>query len=329
MKNATPAAERGSRQGESTGRFQPESTASVGHISGDLLDSALDYAETGLRVFPLAPSRIGGKAPLTSNGFKSGTTDPAVIRRWWGKWPDANVGAAVPAGHIVVDLDLYKGAADVLAALEDRLGPLPDTLTCETGGGGEHRWFTVPDLTFRAPGKGIDLRCAGRGYVVMPPSVHVSGGPYVWRDESAPAAPLPAAWVDELASTRPQSATRTTGLPNPRTVGTAAWLASLPAGAPDEAMRVAIGARTLQTAMRDAAHETARDRVYFCLRLGAEGHPGAQRAVGAIMTAFLREFERRRRVGLARAESQAMALVEFERLVSGAAQRIGGSSCEN
>ncbi|PPJ34408.1 bifunctional DNA primase/polymerase [Nocardia nova] len=329
MKNATPAAERGSRQGESTGRFQPESTASVGHISGDLLDSALDYAETGLRVFPLAPSRIGGKAPLTSNGFKSGTTDPAVIRRWWEKWPDANVGAAVPAGHIVVDLDLYKGAADVLAALEDRLGPLPDTLTCETGGGGEHRWFTVPDLTFRAPGKGIDLRCAGRGYVVMPPSVHVSGGPYVWRDESAPAAPLPAAWVDELASTRPRPATRTTGLPDPVTVGVTAWLEAMPRGRPDEAMRVAVGERTLEKAMRAGAHETARDRVYHVLRLGAEGHPGAAGGIALILGAFLREFERRRRVGLARAESQEAAMDEFLRLISGAAQRIGGTSCEN
>ncbi|MET8654966.1 hypothetical protein [Nocardia aurea] len=90
-------------------------------------------------------------------------------------------------------------------------------------------------------------------------------------------------------------------------------------------MRVAVGRRSLEKAMKSSAHDTARDRVFHVLRLGSEEHPGAQRALGEILTAFLREMSRRERVGAARAESQAMALVEFERLVSGAAERIGGA----
>ncbi|MFD8099747.1 bifunctional DNA primase/polymerase [Nocardia fluminea] len=300
---------------------------SVGHESSPeaLLSAALDYAETGLRVHPLAPSGVGGKAPFT-RWQDVATTDPDTIRRWWDRCPDANIGVIVPAGHIVLDVDLYKpGTLDRFAELEARLGQLPPTLTCVTGGGGAHLWFTVPDLTFRKPCDGIDLRCAGKNYVVMPPSVHANGTPYVWRDETMPAAALPPAWVDDLASTRTTSATRTPGLPNPNVVGVTAWLEALPSGGPDKAMRTALRARTLDKDMRAAAHDTARDRIMHVLSLGAEGHPGAAGAVAMILGAFLREFERRRALGLARAESQEFAMDEFMRLIAGAVGRIVGA----
>ena len=71
---------------------------------GELLAAALYLAGRGWHVFPLhhpegdrcscgdAACDSIGKHPRTKAGFKDGTTDPAVIRNWWGHWPAANVG---------------------------------------------------------------------------------------------------------------------------------------------------------------------------------------------------------------------------------------------
>ena len=54
-------------------------------------EAALKYAKMGLAVFPLAER---DKHPLTANGFKNATTDPAKINEWWTIHPDANIGIA-------------------------------------------------------------------------------------------------------------------------------------------------------------------------------------------------------------------------------------------
>ncbi|WP_051029097.1 bifunctional DNA primase/polymerase [Nocardia takedensis] len=312
--------------------FDVQRTTNLGQESGALVSAALDYAAQGLRVFPLAER---GKAPLTSNGFKAATTDPDVIRRWWGRWPNANVGGGVPAGHLVIDADDHK-VPGALEALEDRLGPLPETPTVETGGGGRHLWFTVPDLAFRAPGRGIDLRCAGKGYVVMPPSVHSSGRPYLWRggeDETAEASPLPPAWVDELASTRPQSS-RTGELPGDlRAIldGPAGWstverfLDALPQGPMDAEMSRALGFPTLADRMRTGAHETLVSVSYRVVATGVEGHSGALVAIGHLIAAFYTEQHRRAMCGEPCRSADA-AETETARALIGAVMKIGGLS---
>jgi len=67
-----------------------------------------------------------------------------------------------------------------------------DTWTVRTGGGGEHKFYKHPgfDVPSAAPIKdangsalpGLDRRGDG-GYVVLPPSVHLSGKPYVWKSD--------------------------------------------------------------------------------------------------------------------------------------------------
>src|SRR3990172_11227437 len=81
-------------------------------VDNALLVAALGYAEQGLPVFPIhSPiSSNGGltcscanpkcdskaKHPRTAHGFKDATTDAAIIKEWWSRWPNANIG--IPTG---------------------------------------------------------------------------------------------------------------------------------------------------------------------------------------------------------------------------------------
>lgn len=144
-----------------------------------LREEALNYARQGMRVFPC---EAGGKAPLTPHGFKDATSHREVIRDWWGEFPNANIGYAIPEGIVVVDVDPRNGAP----FLADLTGPtyLPITRTASTPGGGWHLYYTVPEdvnLVGKHPFlPGIDIKAAGKGYVLLPPSV-VGPAQYVWQ----------------------------------------------------------------------------------------------------------------------------------------------------
>jgi hypothetical protein len=143
--------------------------------------AALDYAKQGWRVFPCIKR---GKRPLIKNWQELATTDARVVQGWWKQWPDANVAVVTGAssGVFVLDVDGADGEVS-LAILQDEHGPLPGTLESRTGGGGRHLFFKhdgtpVKNSTGKL-GKGLDVRGDG-GYVIVPPSVHETGSPYVW-----------------------------------------------------------------------------------------------------------------------------------------------------
>lgn len=148
---------------------------------GDLVESALAYAAHGWAVFPL-----DGKVPLVEHGHRDASTDEVQIRSSWARWPRANIGYPVPAAHIVLDVDALKGGYPSLRGLERKHGPLPWTLRQSTGGGGEHWIYRTPggvELRQGAGilGAGLDTRAAGRGYIVVAPSLHQSGRRYRWH----------------------------------------------------------------------------------------------------------------------------------------------------
>jgi hypothetical protein len=180
--------------------------------------AALEYAELGLPVIPLYPRRsdVCGcgdldcrnqeKHPigdLARNGFKSATTDPDTIRRWWRRFPEAGIG--IPSGAasdiIVIDVDQKNGkdGSVALAELTARLGPLPPTWTATTPSNGRHLWFKNPGNIRCSNGKlgiGLDVKGDG-GYIVAPPSHDL----YHWDDDDdAALAALPDAWVAHLRS---------------------------------------------------------------------------------------------------------------------------------
>jgi hypothetical protein len=130
-----------------------------------------------------------GKIPfLRSHGEHDATTDPGIIDGWARRDPDANIGIAPgKSGLFVLDVDARNFGHESLAALPT----LPDTATTLTGGGGLHIWLRRPAELARwsakalhVPGvdvSGIDLKGICAGYVVVPPSVHPNGRPYLWE----------------------------------------------------------------------------------------------------------------------------------------------------
>jgi len=195
--------------------------------------AALAYARRGLPVYPIWPVlpalRVGGficgcghlscdrpgKHPLgrlVPHGLDDATTDEARVRHLWACRADANIGFATGA-IIVIDFDPRHGGT--VAEFEQQ-GPLPPTWRVTTGSGGEHLYFRAPaGVGIRNSvghlGSGIDVRGAG-GYVVTPPSLHISGQRYSWQTEHAPGqielAPLPT-WISEALAKATKKATTT------------------------------------------------------------------------------------------------------------------------
>lgn len=168
------------------------------------LEAALGYAERGWWVLPLhAPNgvmgcscdwdkcRNPGKHPLVKHGLDDASRDQATLRRWWSRYPFANVGVrtGVVSGLIVLDVDPRHGGDDALADLLAKHGPLPATVEAITGSGGRHIFFSHPGTPVQnrigSIGSGLDLKADG-GYVVAAPSRHVSGNVYAWELSAHP-----------------------------------------------------------------------------------------------------------------------------------------------
>jgi hypothetical protein len=189
-----------------------------------MLDAALDYIHYGLALFPIwpaLPAKGGGficgcgrsscdrpaRHPLgrlVPHGLKDASADAARIQHFWHCRPDANIGCATES-IVVIDIDPRHGGA--LATVENAHGRLPPTWAAATGGGGSHIYFQAPPApalicnSTSKLGNGIDVRASG-GYIVLPPSNHISGGHYAWQagcaPDQLPLAPLPASIKDVL-----------------------------------------------------------------------------------------------------------------------------------
>jgi hypothetical protein len=189
-----------------------------------MLDAALRYASHGLPVFPLWPAlpfshgftcgcgkgtrcESPGKHPLSAlvaNGLKSATTEATTVKDWWTNWPAANIGIAT-GKVVVVDVDPRHGGDASLAQLEQKHGKLPASWRVKTGGGGVHIYLDAPSSiviknSAGLLGPGLDVRGDG-GYVVAPPSGHISGEQYAWSTGKN-LAPMPAWLVTALQQPR-------------------------------------------------------------------------------------------------------------------------------
>ena len=178
-----------------------------------MLNAALQYAAIGWPIFPCA---AGGKDPaiIGGNGFKDATTDEAIIRGWWAKHPNSNIGFYPHgAGLSVIDVDVKNGGDGYtqLEALEAKHGQLPHTQRQDTPSGGGHLFFlTDKPMPNNKIAPDIDIRCAN-GYVLLAPSI-ADDRAYEWIDGWSPDVAVPdldfaemPQWVVDLQQERIQT----------------------------------------------------------------------------------------------------------------------------
>ena len=189
---------------------QAQDTEHDEKVENPLLSAALGYAGLGWPVFPVwwaangrcacgkADCQNPGKHPigkLAPNGRNSATTAPKVIKGWWGEYPKARIGIPTgpESGLVVLDIDPRHGGDESKRKME-RLGNFPITPMVFTGGNGEHIHLQHPGNGQKIKSQaelggfpGIDLKGDG-GYIVAPPSNHISGGQYSWK--TGPDTPL-------------------------------------------------------------------------------------------------------------------------------------------
>lgn len=176
------------------------------------LDAALNYAQRGWHIFPIKAGTKGRDAAgasthLLSNGHIGASNDPDIIREWWKRWPDANIGLHLAAsGFVAIDIDAYKAECCWDSFIRDR--DVPRTLVQRSPRGGQHLIFSAaPDERF--PGvlcPGVEIK--HRGYILLEPS-EFGGGTY--RFETA-AEPVPAPdWVKRKEEKEPASSQQGAG----------------------------------------------------------------------------------------------------------------------
>ncbi|MFO7958100.1 MAG: bifunctional DNA primase/polymerase [Candidatus Brocadiia bacterium] len=184
-----------------------------------MINAALEYARRGWPVLPLhsvngeARCTCGrqdcpspGKHPRTAHGVKDATTDEKEIRAWWSEWPGANIGVPTGAGTFVsLDLDRKDDGTDGAEVVKALHGWEPEGPLQRTGGGGLQALYAHPGEHVGSKTDlldGVDVKGDG-GYVVVPPSLHISGNRYEWIE--APVCELPPLpdWLTEALSKDP------------------------------------------------------------------------------------------------------------------------------
>jgi DNA-binding transcriptional ArsR family regulator len=271
--------------------------------------------------------------PTGFTGAGAGTPDEAQQAEWSRRWPDSNIAIRMPAGVLGIDVDDYPGkhGGRTIAALEERLGPLPPTYTSTSRHDGargigfyqvrvDQGWKGVvaadhPDGSRTAD---VDLIHSGYRYAVVAPSLHPEGRQYVWRDpagaviDQPPAVPelpeLPHAWVEALSSTGAREARQQQGAPS----RTGDWVGLLPDEKPCAAVAAAQETGVLE--LRDGSrHDAVRRSSLKLLRLASLDHSGVGPALHRLQERFLEE-------AVDRSEEEARA--EWSRLLLGAARQV-------
>ncbi len=150
----------------------------------NLADEALWISREG---FPVFPVERHSKKPLVKwEPFQKALPTEDQIKRWWQRWPEANIGLAT--GRVsrlaVMDCDSQEAVNDFLSAYSEAAR----TAQVETGRG-RHFYFQweegIRNDAGRIFGTGIDVRGEG-GFVILPPSLHANGKLYRWLNESDP-----------------------------------------------------------------------------------------------------------------------------------------------
>jgi hypothetical protein len=157
------------------------------------LDIALTHARRGWHVHPL---KAAGKIPVTQHGKNDATLDEAVIRDWWARMPNSNVGISCgPSGLCVLDADHGLASYEDFKAWRDRNG-LPVTYSVRSGrrpefGVQSYYAGSLKDGKFELDGVTGEIKSLG-GLVLAAGCIHPDSKERYYVLEDAPLAPVPA-----------------------------------------------------------------------------------------------------------------------------------------
>ena len=147
----------------------------------DMGACALEYAANGWEVFPLSAGKLPYKG---SHGVTDASSDLRKVAEYWSgvpqtnecgdKWRglrSSNIGARIPEGLVVLDIDPRSGGLETWEALVKEQG---------VGKKAEKSGLWI---------SGIDLKTRG-GYCLLPPSIHPkTNQPYRFQDPEADISP--------------------------------------------------------------------------------------------------------------------------------------------
>lgn len=119
-----------------------------------------------------------GKHPYLNLKWKNiATNSVAKLQSWANK---KQINYAVCTGCLSKRTNKYLIVVDIDTQTHEILKSLPETFCYKTGSGGYHYWFWSPvpikNSVSQLADK-VDIRGTG-GYVIIPPSKHVSGSKY-------------------------------------------------------------------------------------------------------------------------------------------------------
>jgi Bifunctional DNA primase/polymerase, N-terminal len=209
-----------------------------------------------------------------SHGFKDATTDPDQICAWWKRWPHAEIGWAVPAGVVVVDLDEKSGKHGLKDFYDREWIEAEDIETpiAVTPSGGRHLVYADRGNAYPNDvaifGTGIDLRSAGLGYIILPRA----GNGRWWLKPLSTTLELAPSWLPVKAPERPAGEAKPfTGVSSPDAL---------------EAHKRACAA--IETAVNGAQEQTLNNHCFHIGRRIGAGQLDAGEAIAALNAAAAR-----------------------------------------
>ena len=148
-------------------------------------DIALEYVDNGWSVLPVKPE---DKRPYMTNWLQYTRTraNKQTVTNWFNSLAGAGIGVVTGRISNMVVLDVES---DCPYPIEDILKKYPTQMYSRTGSGGYHLFYQYPTNVPRVANRvGIferaDLRADG-GFIVLPPTIHPSGGRYEWVKRGA------------------------------------------------------------------------------------------------------------------------------------------------
>lgn len=146
----------------------------------EILKLANEYLDNGWSVLPVKPEE---KRPYMTNWlqYNRSRVSRGMMENWFTSLSGAGIGIVTGKISNIVVLDVENYCK---IPIDELLKKYPTQMISRTGSGGYHLFYQYPTNVSHIGNRvglfdGIDLRADG-GFIVLPPTIHPSGGRYEW-----------------------------------------------------------------------------------------------------------------------------------------------------